>query len=700
MRTYEEKYQQLFESLNDGAALFEVVSDADGRPIDYLFLDVNSAYEAFVGASRESRIGHRLSEFTASGGPGFELLGRVSSTGQAARGELYLEQLEKHVRISAFRPDLGLVAAVLSDMTDRKRAQSELQVARDSLASSVSAEWAQKLRESEARFRTTVENIPINLVLYDRDFRLTYLNPALKLICSVNLKLPPDDLLGKRGEELWPEAVWAPIRLHAERAIETGERQTYELATDIPGRPAFVRQWTVVPLFGSDGQVDQILVMSQDITAQRRLVDQLREADRRKSEFIAVLSHELRNPLAAIRTALYVLEHGASNSEGVANARVVIDRQVGHVVRMVDDLLDVTRISRNKIELQKRALDLNQIVRETIDDNRSHLEFGGVRLEVKLASAAVQVSADGARISQVITNLLSNAIKFSPAGGTVTDLRERRPGHATGRLDGLGHRDWNRARAQGASVPAFHAGRRHARSKQRRPRAGAGAGQGVGGASRRRGERGQRRLQPGVSVHRSPATRRGARRSSQNASDLRIPQLGRRVLIIDDDRDVADGLRAVLEIHSHQVEVARNGHDALQAARLFKPDIVFCDIGLPGMNGYEVARAFRADGTFSSTRLVALSGYAQAEDWPRRAPPASTSTWPSRPTWKRSGGSARRWAETTRAARSGTPSEISAARRRLEPRSERSRRRPACRCKGVVNAVPPPPVDSVPDVPL
>jgi CheY-like chemotaxis protein len=101
---------------------------------------------------------------------------------------------------------------------------------------------------------------------------------------------------------------------------------------------------------------------------------------------------------------------------------------------------------------------------------------------------------------------------------------------------------------------------------------------------------------------------------SEVASDLRIPQLGRRVLIIDDDRDVADGLRAVLEIHSHQVEVARNGRDALEAARLFKPDIVFCDIGLPGMNGYEVARAFRADGSFRSTRLVALSGYAQAED--------------------------------------------------------------------------------------
>jgi PAS domain S-box-containing protein len=614
MRTAEEKYQQLFESLDDGAALFEVVFDAAGRPVDYLFLDVNSAYEEVVGASRESRVGHRLSEFSAGNGPCFELLGKVASTGQATRAEMYIEDIEKHVRVSAFRSDRTRVTAMLSDVTDRRVAQDELQTARDDLASSMSAEWAQKLRESEARFRTTVESIPLNLVLYDRDFRLIYLNPPLKLLCSVNLKVPSDDLIGRRGEDLWPEAVWTPLRQHADRAIETGQRQTYELASDVPGRPALVRQWTIVPLFGSDGQVDQILVMSQDITAQRRLVDELREADRRKGEFIAVLSHELRNPLAAIRAALYVLEHGVPSSEGVGNARVVIDRQVGHVVRMVDDLLDVTRISRNKIELQKRPLDLNQVVRETIEDNRSHLELGGVHLEIKLASAAVQVNADGARISQVITNLLSNAIKFSPARGAVTISVTGDP--STGRAvlkvsdSGIGIDSALRERL----FQPFMQGD----GTLDRNRGGLGLGLAL--------VKGLVELHGGdVSVH-SDGSNQGSEFTvrlplegglagrSEVASDLRIPQLGRRVLIIDDDRDVADGLRAVLEIHSHQVEVARNGRDALEAARLFKPDIVFCDIGLPGMNGYEVARAFRADGSFRSTRLVALSGYAQAED--------------------------------------------------------------------------------------
>jgi PAS domain S-box-containing protein len=614
MPTGEGKYQQLFEALNEGAALLEVVSDAEGRPVDYLFVEVNSAYEEVVGASRKSRVGHRLSEFSAPNGPCFELLGKVAGTGQAARAEMYIEEIKKHVRVSAFRSDLGRVTAVLSDVTDRRLAQDELQIARDSLALNVSAEWAQKLRESEARFRTTVDNIPINLVLYDRDLRLLYLNPALKLLCSVNLKLPPEDLLGKRGEKLWPEAVWAPIRQHAARAIETGERQTYELATDIPGRPPFVRQWTVVPLPGSDGEVAQILVMSQDITAQRRLVDQLREADRRKSEFIAVLSHELRNPLAAIRAALYVLEHGGANHQSVGNARTVIDRQVGHVVRMVDDLLDVTRISRNKIELQRRPLDLNQVVCETIEDNRSHLEFGGVRLEVRVSNTPLQVNADGARISQVITNLLSNAIKFSPAGGAVTIAVTADPQNERAVLTvtdtGIGMEPVLMERLfqpfmQGDDTLDRNSG-----------------GLGLGLAL----VKGLVELHGGEVSVRSAGLNQGSEfivrlpieggmsRRGEIASDLRIPQLGRRVLIIDDDRDVADGLRAVLEIHKHQVEVAGNGRDALEAARLFRPDIVFCDIGLPGMNGYEVARAFRADGAFRSIRLVALSGYAQAED--------------------------------------------------------------------------------------
>ena len=169
--------------------------------------------------------------------------------------------------------------------------------------------WAENLRETDELFRTTVENLPINLVLYDREYRILYMNPALAVICAAICKRPPEELVGMRGAELWPPPLWGPLHEHTERAVATRERQTYELATNLPGRGRTVREWTVVPLVDAAGEVDRILAMSVDVTAQHRLVQELRDADQRKSGFIAVLSHELRNPLAAIRLSLHVIDN-------------------------------------------------------------------------------------------------------------------------------------------------------------------------------------------------------------------------------------------------------------------------------------------------------------------------------------------------------------------------------------------------------
>src|SRR6476659_3771921 len=205
--------------------------------------------------------------------------------------------------------------------------------------------WAENLRETEALFRTTVENLPINLVLYDRDYRILYMNPTLAAICAAIWKRPPEELTGMRVPELWPPPIWGPLFEHTERAVATRERQTYDLATNLPGRGPSVREWTVVPLAGPGGEIDRILTMSLDVTAQRRLVQELREADQRKSEFIAVLSHELRNPLAAIRLSMHVIDNLDARSHEAIAARRIIDRQVGQLVRLVDDLLDVSRIT-------------------------------------------------------------------------------------------------------------------------------------------------------------------------------------------------------------------------------------------------------------------------------------------------------------------------------------------------------------------
>ena len=189
------------------------------------------------------------------------------------------------------------------------------------------AKWPEMLRETEALFRTTVENLPINLVLYDRDYRILYMNPTLATTCARLCGREPDELAGMRGADLWPAPIWGPLYEHTERAIATGERQSYDLATNMPNHGPSVREWTVVPLVGESGKVERILTMSTDVTQQRQLLAQLREADQRKSEFIAVLSHELRNPLAAIKSGLHVLEHGAPGSEAVTSSRTIIDRR-------------------------------------------------------------------------------------------------------------------------------------------------------------------------------------------------------------------------------------------------------------------------------------------------------------------------------------------------------------------------------------
>jgi len=473
--------------------------------------------------------------------------------------------------------------------------------------------WAEGLGETAELFRITVENLPINLVLYDRDYRILYMNPALAAICAVICKRPPEELVGMRGPELWPPPLWNPLFEHTERAVATRARQSYDLATNLPGRGPSVREWTVVPLVGPTGDIDRMLAISIDVTEQRRMVQELREADQRKSDFIAVLSHELRNPLAAIRLSLDVMAYGAPGSEEAVGARRIIDRQVGQLVHLVDDLLEVTRVTQNKIHLQRQRLDLNQLVRATIDDNRRHLERDGVRVDADLAGAPIYVNADGVRIAQVLTNLLANAVKYTPPGGTATVSVSSDPaGAAVLRVTDSG------VGIDPALLPKLFEPFMQADV----PLARSGGGLGLGLA-----------LVKGlVELHGGSVTASSAGKGQGAEFVVRLPGAAevagaaraatptsalparRRVLVIEDAVDVAAAMRLVLELSGHEVAVAHDGPEGIAAARALRPEVVLCDIGLPGMDGYAVARTMRADPALREAFLVALSGYAQAAD--------------------------------------------------------------------------------------
>jgi CheY-like chemotaxis protein len=353
-----------------------------------------------------------------------------------------------------------------------------------------------------------------------------------------------------------------------------------------------------------------IFLSVSDLTEQRRAEAALREADRRKDEFLGMLSHELRNPLAPIRNSTYILQHAQPGSEQARHAQVVIQRQTEHLTRLVDDLLDVTRIARGKIELRRDRVDLREVVSRAAEDFRLILRDRSVRFEVVLSDEKLWAHADATRITQIVGNLLHNASKFTRHGDAVSLSVEADGSDAVIRVRDTGagidaallphlfdpfvQGERTLARTEGGlglglalvkGIAELHGGSVEARS--------AGKGKGAEFAVR---------LPRGA----SDASRRPAPRMDRRKS-------GRRVLVVDDNEDAARTLADLLTMLGHSVEVAYDGPTAIAQVRMSPPDVVLCDIGLPGMSGYQVAQALRASES-ELLQLIAVSGYAQPED--------------------------------------------------------------------------------------
>ena len=350
----------------------------------------------------------------------------------------------------------------------------------------------------------------------------------------------------------------------------------------------------------------------RELTALRRSEQELRAADRRKTEFLAILSHELRNPLAPIRSSLYVLAR-TTRREQAEHAREVIDRQVCHMTRLIDDLLDVSRIARGKVRLQRERVELGALVRRTAQDFREVFARSGIDFEVQVPERPLHVDGDPTRLAQVVGNLLQNAARFTPRSGRVTlSLAALSDDAAVLRVrdDGVGMAREDLERIFEPFVQA--------ESGMQGMRGGLGLGlalvRGIveahGGLVRARSEGPGRGTEMVLEL---PACGRGGA-AEPKAPPVAEPPVARRVLVIDDDVDAAQSLREALELGAHQVEVAFAGREGLEKARRFAPDVVFCDIGLPEMDGYAVARAMRADPRLRPVSLVALTGHALDED--------------------------------------------------------------------------------------
>jgi PAS domain S-box-containing protein len=371
--------------------------------------------------------------------------------------------------------------------------------------------------------------------------------------------------------------------------------------------------------YDETGRAVRMLGATLDVTERRGAEEALKEADRRKDEFLAMLAHELRNPLAPIRNSVEILQLIGLSDRNLAQACAVIARQVRHLARLVDDLLDVSRITRGKILLRKELIDLVPLVRAAIEDHRALLESSGLKLTVELPDGALRVCGDPTRLAQVVGNLLHNANKFTNAGGSVQVCLEVPRNQGTNSAScALTVRDTGIGMGADILAKMFEPFSQADRSIDR-SRGGLGLGLALvkglvemHGGSVRAWSAGHGK--GSEFVIRLPLSEQEKVMDAKGAAAVAVrPAV--RVLIIEDNRDAAESLRMVLELMGHEAAVAHAGRAGLELARTFRPAVVLCDIGLPGgMDGYAVARAVRADPELCSTLLVAVSGYGQEED--------------------------------------------------------------------------------------
>ena len=369
---------------------------------------------------------------------------------------------------------------------------------------------------------------------------------------------------------------------------------------------------SVSPILDDRGVVIGASKIARDITQQKALEASLHESSRRKNEFIAVLAHELRNPLAPIRNALHILQSTAGRDAVVDTATDMMQRQLRLIVRLVDDLLDVSRISHGKIDLRREPVELNTLIHEVVEGARALIRCVDQEITIVTSSEPIEVRADPARLAQVIGNIVNNACKFTGDGGRITVIIEGDEAHAVIRVrdNGIGIAPEKR----GMIFDMFTQVDTSLEQTER--------GLGIGLALAKK----LVELHGGMIEVRSEGLGRGSEfvvrlprggsdAASPESSVSQMPKLsGRRILVVDDNNDAVTSLGILLEMMGNEIRTARDGLEAFEFASAFRPELILLDIGLPRMNGYDVCRRIRLEAWGQAITIVALTGWGQKED--------------------------------------------------------------------------------------
>jgi PAS domain S-box-containing protein len=550
------------------------MADARDQPFEKVFRIVNEF--------TDKPVEHPVAKVLETGG----IVGLANHTILISRDGRRIPIDDSGAPVRLANGELIGIVVVFRDVTERKRAE----LARAWLAAIVES-------SDDAIASKTLDGI------------VTSWNPAATRLFGYE----PDEIIGK------PITTIIPPELHAEEVeilarLRHGERidhyETLRLAKD--GRHIAI-SLTISPIRGEDNTVIGASKIARDIRERKRNEGLLREADRRKDEFLATLAHELRNPLAPICAAAELLKHAKSLAPELRAATAILERQARQMTHLVDDLLDVSRITSGRIRLHPEPVELKELLKAVIDTYRHSAEAARHQVALAASAESVYVSGDRIRLTQIISNVFHNAVKYTPPGGKIEIALRTQDQHAvvSVRDNGMGippemldhifepfaqlDKSYERPDAGlgigltlAKRLVDLHGGRIEARS--------AGRGQGTEFVIHL----------PAIAA--APVKREEPRRTDRELS------LSCRVLIADDNHDAAVSLSMLLQSMGHDTRVVHDGIEALEAAELFRPDVVLLDIGMPRLNGYETARRMASQPWAATTQIVAVTGWGQETD--------------------------------------------------------------------------------------
>lgn len=504
----------------------------------------------------------------------------------------------------------GLEAGVLAlgiDLTERKKTEAELAV--------LTSESARASR----LYETILGATPDLVYVFDLEHRFIYANHALLTMWGRSWQ----ESIGKTCLELgYPDWHAAMHNREIDQVVAT----KHALRGQVPFSGTLgerIYEYIFVPVLAENGEVEAVAGTTRDITEHKHMEDelhyraqQLAKADQKKDEFIAMLAHELRNPLAPLRNGLQLLQRGGVDEQTQTQIHAMMDRQMQHMVRLIDDLLDISRLNRNKLSLQKTPIAINEVISDALETMRPSITAAGHQLEVSLPKQPITVNADLTRLAQVVGNLLSNSIKYTPPGGRIVLSVEPQdqeveiiiedtgigiPAEALPHLFDMftqAHHDSEQSTgglgiglALVKTLVEMHGGSVSARS-----------------AGLHRGSTFSVRL-PVLSEGRDAAApeTRAPRHSSQFPGS-------RRVLIVDDNRDACKSMAMLFQMLGNEVHQAYDGLEAITAVLDFRPDLILMDVGMPKLNGYDAVRRIRIQPEGQHITIIAVTGWGQDKD--------------------------------------------------------------------------------------